>query len=101
MLRLELVVERLRIVVVHHQEGAARLERVERVEYQRVALAGNDGPDIDGAGRVGGHGGEPPVKMYRRYILNLPPAAPIINMSNTSLAIPMRLTTFSDYALRV
>lgn len=39
--------------------------------------------------------------MYWRYILNLPPAGPIINMSNTSLAIPMRLTTFSDYALRV
>jgi Rrf2 family nitric oxide-sensitive transcriptional repressor len=40
-------------------------------------------------------------KLYRRYIFNLPPFSGIINIRNTSFETAMRLTTFTDYTLRV
>src|SRR5690606_9507124 len=46
-LRLELVVERLRVVVVDQLERLPRLQVVERLEQQRVAVAGADGAYVD------------------------------------------------------
>jgi len=53
-LGLELVEERLRVVVVDEQDGVAGGDAVERGEDARVALARGDVADVDR--RFGGHG---------------------------------------------